>query len=177
MKSTKSAARYAKALLELAIEKNSLAAVESNVNAIIRAGEETSDFSMFLNSPLITGTKKLSILTTLFSDFENVTMDFLALVTKNGRESQIMAIAHSFNAQLKDYRGIIPVSIVSARKLEEATRKKIVAQIQKTVSGTLELTENVDESLIGGFIVRMGDKQIDASVLNQLARLKQELIK
>lgn len=177
MKSAKSAARYAKALLELAIEKNSLTAVESNVNAIIRAGEETGDFSMFLNSPLITGTKKLSILTTLFSDFENVTMDFLALVTKNGRESQIIAIAQSFNAQLKDHRGIIPVSIVSARKLEEATRKKIVAQIQKTVSGTLELTESVDESLIGGFIVRMGDKQIDASVLNQLARLKQELIK
>jgi len=62
MKSTKSAARYAKALLELAIEKNKLSVVENNVQAIIRAGEETRDFSVFLNSPLIKVDKKIAVL-------------------------------------------------------------------------------------------------------------------
>jgi len=99
------------------------------------------------------------------------------MVTKNGRENLIMFIAHSFEAQLKSHRGIVPVTIISARKLEDATRDKIVAKIQKSVDGTPELTEKIDESLIGGFIVRMGDKQIDASVSSQLMRLKQELVK
>jgi F-type H+-transporting ATPase subunit delta len=177
MKSTKSAARYAKALLELAIEKNKLSVVENNVQAIIRAGEETRDFSVFLNSPLIKVDKKIAVLTELFGDFDPMTLDFLSMVTKNGRENLIMFIAHSFEAQLKSHRGIVPVTIISARKLEDATRDKIVAKIQKSVDGTPELTEKIDESLIGGFIVRMGDKQIDASVSSQLMRLKQELVK
>lgn len=177
MKSTKSAARYAKALLELAIEKNKLNVVESNVQAIIRAGEETRDFSVFLNSPLIKVDKKIAVLKELFGDFDPMTLDFLSMVTKNGRENLIMFIAYSFEAQLKTHRGIVPVTIISARKLEGATRDKIVAKIQKSVDGTIELTEKIDESLIGGFIVRMGDKQIDASVSSQLMRLKQELVK
>lgn len=177
MKSTKSAARYAKALLELAIEKNKLEVVESNVNAIIHAGEETRDFSVFLNSPLIKVDKKIAVLHELFGNFDTMTLDFLGMVTKNGRENLIMFIAQSFQAQLKAHRGIVPVTIISAKKLESATRDKIVAKIQKTVEGKPELTEKIDEKLIGGFIVRMGDKQIDASVSSQLLRLKQELVK
>ena len=177
MKSTKSAARYAKALLELAIEKNKLNDVESNVQAIIRAGEETRDFSVFLNSPLIKVDKKIAVLKELFGDFEPMTLDFLSMVANNGRENLITVIAHSFQSQLKAHRGIVPVTITSARKLEAATRDKILAKIQKSVEGTPELTEKIDESLIGGFIVRMGDKQIDASVSSQLMRLKQDLVK
>jgi F-type H+-transporting ATPase subunit delta len=117
------------------------------------------------------------VLNELFGNFDTMTLDFLGMVTKNGRENLIMFIAQSFQAQLKAHRGIVPVTIISAKKLESATRDKIVAKIQKTVEGKPELTEKIDEKLIGGFIVRMGDKQIDASVSSQLLRLKQELVK
>ncbi|MBM3161263.1 MAG: ATP synthase F1 subunit delta [Bacteroidetes bacterium] len=177
MRSSKSAVRYAKALLELAIEKNKVDVVENNVNSIIRASQETSDFSAFLNSPLIKVDKKISVLNELFGDFDSITLDFLSMVTKNGRENLIMFIANSFVVQLKEFRGIVPITIVSARQLESATRNKILAKIQKMVHGTPEITEKTDESLIGGFIIRMGDQQIDASVASQLMRLKQELIK
>jgi F-type H+-transporting ATPase subunit delta len=177
MKSTKSASRYAKALLELAIEQQKLESIESNMSRILAAAKETNEFQVFLDSPIINLDKKVAVLNSLFGEFEPLTLTFLALITKNGRERLITEIAQSYISQVKEFKGIIPISITSARKLDEATKATILAKINATLTGTLEITELVDESLIGGFIVTMGDKQIDASVASQLARMKQELTK
>ena len=177
MKSTKSASRYAKALLELAIEQQKLESIESNMSRILAAAKETNEFQVFLDSPIINLDKKVAVLNSLFGEFEPLTLSFLALITKNGRECLITEIAQSYISQVKEFKGIIPISITSARKLDEATKATILAKINASVTGTLEITELIDESLIGGFIVTMGDKQIDASVASQLARMKQELTK
>ena len=177
MKSTKSASRYAKALLELAIEQQKLESIESNMSRILAAAKETDEFQVFLDSPIINLDKKVAVLNSLFGEFEPLTLSFLALITKNGRERLITEIAQSYISQVKEFKGIIPISITSARKLDEATKATILAKINASVTGTLEITELIDESLIGGFIVTMGDKQIDASVASQLARMKQELTK
>ncbi|MFM7682603.1 MAG: ATP synthase F1 subunit delta [Bacteroidota bacterium] len=177
MKSTKSAGRYAKALLELAQDQNKLEVVESNVNSILRASKESNDFQVFLNSPLIKVDKKIEVLNQLFSDFDALTLNFIALTTNNGRERLITEIANSFITQLKELRGIVPVSITSATPLDSKTRGVIMSKISASVKGKLEVEELVDKDLIGGFIVRMGDKQIDASVASQLNRMKQELTK
>ena len=177
MKSTKSASRYAKALLELAIEQQKLESIESNMSRILAAAKETNEFQVFLDSPVINIDKKVAVLNSLFGEFEPLTLSFLALITKNGRERLITEIAQSYISQVKEFKGIIPISITSARKLDEATKATILAKINASVTGTLEITELIDESLIGGFIVTMGDKQIDASVASQLARMKQELTK
>lgn len=177
MKSTKSASRYAKALLELAIEQQKLESIESNMSRILEAAKETNEFQVFLDSPIINLDKKVAVLNNLFGEFEPLTLSFLALITKNGRERLITEIAQSYISQVKEFKGIIPISITSARKLDEATKTTILAKINASVTGTLEITELIDESLIGGFIVTMGDKQIDASVASQLARMKQELTK
>ena len=102
-------------------------------------------------------------------------MDFIKLITKNGREEFLPEIAQSFEAQVKESRGIVPITIISAVKLDDATRSKIVAKVQETVKGELEIEEKIDTSLIGGFMVRMGDMQIDASIANQFNNLKQRL--
>lgn len=177
MKSTKSASRYAKALLELAIEQQKLESIESNMSRILAAAKETNEFQVFLDSPIINLDKKVAVLNSLFGEFEPLTLSFLALITKNGRERLITEIAQSYISQVKEFKGIIPISITSARKLDESTKATILAKINASVTGTLEITELIDESLIGGFIVTMGDKQIDASVVSQLARMKQELTK
>ena len=177
MKSTKSASRYAKALLELAIEQQKLESIESNMSRILAAAKETNEFQVFLDSPVINIDKKVAVLNSLFGEFEPLTLSFLALITKNGRERLITEIAQSYISQVKEFKGIIPISITSARKLDEATKATILAKINASVTGTLEITELIDESLIGGFIVTMGDKQIDASVVSQLARMKQQLTK
>ena len=97
------------------------------------------------------------------------------LITKNGRENLLPEIAEAFEAQVKTYKGIVPVTIVTAAPMSQQTKDMILSKVQATVSGILEVTEKVDPSLIGGFVVRMDDKRIDASVASQFTNLKQRL--
>lgn len=175
MKSTKSAIRYAKALLELSIENSNLEEVSSDMKRIVDSSNETNDFKVFLNSPVIKTDKKIEIMKVLFIGFEKLSMSFIELITKNKREYLLIEIAEAYIYLLKKHQKIVPVSIRSARKLEKGTLDEILNKMKSQVEGDFELSEEVDESLIGGFIVRMDDKQIDASVLTQLNRMKQEL--
>lgn len=175
MKPTKSAIRYAKALLELSIENSNLKEVSYDMKRIVESSNETKDFRVFLNSPVIKSDKKIEILKVLFVGFEKLTSSFIDLITKNKREYLLVEIADAYLYLLKKHQQIVPVSIKSARKLEKETLDQILNKMKSHVEGDFEVTEEVDESLIGGFIVRMDDKQIDASVLTQLNRMKQEL--
>lgn len=176
MKSTKSAGRYAKALLELALDQDKLALVEADMLQLIKMSEEVHDFHVFINSPLIQIDKKVAVIHSIFKDFNEVTLKFLALVTNNGREGAMIEIAKQFIAQLMSHRGIVPVTIISAQQLEDNTKAEILSKINSVVKGTPLITEEVDASLIGGFIIRMGDQQIDASVASQLQRMKQQFV-
>jgi F-type H+-transporting ATPase subunit delta len=142
---------------------------------IVESSNETKDFKVFLNSPVIKSDKKIEILKVLFVGFEKLTSSFIDLITKNKREYLLVEIAEAYLYLLKKHQQIVPVSIKSARKLEKETLDQILNKMKSHVEGDFEVTEEVDESLIGGFIVRMDDKQIDASVLTQLNRMKQEL--
>jgi len=175
MKSTKVASRYAKSLLEIALEQNNVDAVLGDMKFLIQTHDETRDFGIMIDSPLINADKKISIFELIFDQFEETSMKFVKLITKNGREDVLPEIARSFEAQVKEHRGIVPIVITSAVKLDEATKQKIVAKVQQTVKGELEIEEKIDPSLIGGFIVRMGDLQLDASIANQFNNLKQRL--
>jgi F-type H+-transporting ATPase subunit delta len=177
MKSTKAAGRYAKALLELALDQQKIEVIENNMQQIISVANEAHDFQVFLSSPLIKVDKKLEVIKSIFGNFDALSISFLEMVATNRRESLITEIASAFLSQLKEHRGIVPVTIISAKPLDAQTKAQITSKISASIKGTLEITENLDESLIGGFIVRMGDHQIDASVSNQLNRLKQELVK
>ena len=175
MKSTKVAARYAKALLELATEQNKVERIADDMRQLAHVNTEVADFAILLNSPVINSDKKMTIFKELFGSFDQLSMMFIELITKNRREYLLGEIAHSYEAQLKQSKGITPVTLISAVKLNEQTQKDIIGKVQASVKGTLEVTEEIDESLIGGFIIRMDDKQIDASVSSQLASLKQTL--
>ncbi len=175
MKSTKVASRYAKSLLEIALEQNNVDAVLGDMKFLIQTHDETRDFGIMIDSPLINADKKISIFELIFDQFEETSMKFVKLITKNGREDVLPEIARSFEAQVKEHRGIVPIVITSAVKLDESTKQKIVAKVQQTVKGELEIEEKIDPSLIGGFIVRMGDLQLDASIANQFNNLKQRL--
>jgi len=175
MKSTKSAIRYAKAILELSSETNAVDQVASDMERIVEAGNDTGDFQVFLNSPVIKTDKKISILKVLFSEFTELTMSFIELITKNKREYLLTEIASAFVNLLKKQNGIVPISVTSAVKLEKQTLNQILEKLKSHVDGEFEVTEEVDPALIGGFVVRMEDKQIDASIASQLNRMKIEL--
>ena len=175
MKSTKSAIRYAKAILELSSETNAVDQVAADMERIVEAGNDTGDFQVFLNSPVIKTDKKISILKVLFSEFTELTMSFIELITKNKREYLLTEIASAFVNLLKKQNGIVPISVTSAVKLEKQTLNQILEKLKSHVDGEFEVTEEVDPALMGGFIVRMEDKQIDASIASQLNRMKIEL--
>lgn len=175
MKSTKVAFRYAKSLLEIAQEQKNVDSVLGDMIFLLQASEDSKDFDMLLTSPIINATKKIEIFEKIFDQFETISMDFIKLITKNGREEFLLEIAQSFEAQVKESRGIVPITIISAVRLDDATRSKIVSKVQETVKGELEIEEKIDTSLIGGFMLRMGDMQIDASIANQFNNLKQRL--
>ncbi len=175
MKGSKIAGRYATALLELSIEQNKVDTVLADMNYLLEVNNETRDFQLLLDSPIVKGDKKIAIFGELFGQFEEISTSFVNLITKNGRESYLPSIAEAFDAQVKEYKGIVPITIVSASALESSTRDIILSKVEKSIKGQLEVTELIDSSLIGGFIVRMGDKQIDASVASQFNDLKQRL--
>ena len=175
MKVTKSASRYAKALLELAIENNKIDQVLADMQAIITANAETKEFQLFLDSPIINSDKKINVINEIFSQFDALSSSFVTLIAKNKRENALVQIADSFISQVKTHLGIVPVTLVSAQKLDDATKSAIIAKLEKSITGKLEIDEKNDTSLIGGFIVRMGDTQIDASVSTKLRNLQTSL--
>jgi len=175
MKGSKIAGRYATALLELSIEQNKVDQVLADMKYLLEVNNETRDFQLLLDSPIVKGDKKIAIFEELFGQFEEVSTSFVKLITNNGRESYLPTIAEAFDAQVKEHRGIVPITIISAVPLANSIKEIILEKVEKGVNGKLEVTELIDSSLIGGFIVRMGDKQIDASVASQFNDLKQRL--
>lgn len=175
MNSTKAASRYAKALLELAIEQGNLEKVAADMAYMHKVCSEEKEFVILLNSPIIKSDKKISIFNSLFGDFDRLSSMFIDLIAKNRREYMLGDIAASFDAQLKAHKGIVPVTLISAKVLNAKTKDMIMEKISASVKGKLEVNEEIDESLIGGFIVRMDDKQIDASIATQFKNLKQRL--
>ncbi len=175
MKSTKAASRYAKALLEIAIDQKKVDSILGDMNFISQVSTESNDFTMMLSSPIVKSDKKQTIFNIIFDQFEKESKDFIQLVLENRREEMLPAIAIAFDTLVKEYRGIVPITIVSAIKLEEATKEAILARVKAAVEGDLEVTEEIDKSLIGGFLVKMGDLHMDATVSNQFNNLKQRL--
>jgi F-type H+-transporting ATPase subunit delta len=175
MRGTKSAVRYAKALIELAIENNLVDQVNADMKQIIVANNETKDFQLFLDSPIVGSEKKLSILNELFPNHQKLTTSFIELIVNNKREKALAQIADSYITLVKEKQGIVSVTLTSAQALDASTKKSILDKLAVSIKGTLEIEEKIDSSLIGGFIIKMGDKQIDASISNKIKNLKTSL--
>ncbi len=177
MKSTKAAIRYAKALLEMSIEQKVIDLVSFDMTRILNVAESSRDFISFLNSPIIKTDKKIAVISKLFVNLHPLTAGFIALIVKNGRSQMLPNIAAGYSSLLESHRGIVSGSITSAVALDVQSRKKIMEKLAKTFTGELQLTEKIDPALIGGFIITIGDNQIDASVSSKIKNLRQELTK
>lgn len=177
MKGSKVASRYAKALLDLSIEQNVDGKVQDDMSQLVHLCEESRDLENLINSPIVDRRKKLEIFKTLFEGkMDKVSMSFMNLIIKNSREDLLPAIATSYVSLYKRHKGIVEVHLTSAAPLEKAAKDKILAKIKGIVDGEIELHESVDPELIGGFVVRIDDKQVDASIASQLTNLKNILL-
>jgi F-type H+-transporting ATPase subunit delta len=169
--------RYARSLMELATETGKLDKVREDIKSLIRVIEENRELRLFLKSPVIKADKKEKVFAQLFeSKFSPLTFGFLKLLARKGREGILYEIAKAFDEQYKKSKNIFTAVVISADGLDKATRSKMQELVEQQTNGEVELIEKVDPSAIGGFILRIGDKQIDRTVARQLSNLKKELI-
>lgn len=167
------ATRYAKSLIDFALEKGQLEAVNSDMIMFKNVCDNNRDFIVFLNSPLVNTDKKVSVLNALFEKQVNkMTLAFFHLLAKKRRETYLPGIATAFLEQYRTHKKILTVVITSAAGLDDTTRKKALELVKSQAKGEIELIEKVDKSIIGGFVLNIGDKQIDKSVSRQLLNLK-----
>ena len=170
------ASRYAKSLLDLSVEKGQLEAVYADMLQVKDVCENSREFINFLNSPLIKSDKKIATMKAVFDGkFNAITSGFLTIVATKRRESIIPEIAISFIEQYKAHKNILTAVITSASGLDAATRQKALELVKSQLNGEVELVEKIDNTIIGGFVLKIGDKQLDKSVARQLSNLKKEL--
>ena len=176
MNDSKISVRYSRALFQSALEEKILDKVNQDMIFIseICKAPETKEF---LSSPVITPSKKTEIFHKMFlGNVEPVTISLLDLLVKNGRESFIPAIARVFITDTMKFKGITKSQLTTAVKIDSKVKKQISDIISEVFSTKAELEENVDTEIIGGFILRIGDKYIDASIRNKLRKIKKELL-
>lgn len=170
--------RYAKSLIALSIEEDKLEVVYKDMVLISNTVNESKELELLLKSPIVKTDKKQEILSNIFGKkTTELTNKFLMLISSRKREAIIGDISNSFVDQYKIIKKIIVTEITSAIKLDDSQKKKILELLNTDESSSVEVVENIDPSIIGGFIVRVDDKQIDASISRKLDDLKQDFSK
>ena len=174
MKQSKIATRYAKSLLGLVLEKNLLDETVNDMEFVKSVCSTNKDFRMLLKSPVVKTDKKLNIFNQVFSNSLNeLSIDFIKIITTKKREMHLEGIAESFIRQYKSYKKIETATVTTAVEIDDKTRKEILSYISKHGNKNIELTEIIDKNIIGGTIIKMGDKQLDTSISRTIKELKQ----
>lgn len=170
------ASRYAKSLIDLGVEQNNLEQLHGDINTI-KSALASRDLSLLVQSPIIKADKKNQIFDKIFSGkIDKVTMAFLQILTKKGREVTLPEIVTSFLDQYKKHKKITSVKLTTA----SAVGQSFIDSIKKTLldsnetENVVEIDAKVDEDLIGGFVIEIGDKLYDASVLHKLNSVKKQ---
>lgn len=175
MRHTKVASRYAKSLLGFAAEKGELDQVYADMELVAATCDQCRDFELLLNSPIVKTDKKEAIITEVFKGkLTKMSAAFMDIITRKRREYLLFDIATEFVRQYKAAKNIVIAEVSTAVGLDEKLRKKVFALVE---GDNVEIIENVDEELIGGVIVRVGDKQVDASILRQINELRKDFAK
>ena len=178
MKETRVALRYAKSLISLAEERNIIELVKEDMQTVLSVCEESEAFTNMLKSPIVKADRKSAILNEIFSkEVCDLSLAFLNIVVEKRREPILAAIASSFMDLYNESKKIVKATVVTAITITDTIKTQVLAQL-KLVAGDSEvlLEERVDETIIGGFVLRIGGREFNASIANKLQQLKREFV-
>ena len=165
------AGRYAKSLMDTCVEKNNLDVIYNDIKGV-QETLDNKDISMLLKSPIISPTKKKNVFKAIYAGkVDELTLNFLNLVVNKGREAALPQMCEAFIQQYRVKNNIASAKVITATKLTEEKLNTIKASLNLQAT-SFEIEEEIDESLIGGFIIVMGDKRYDASVKHKLNKLR-----
>jgi len=172
------ATRYAKSLIDLAKERNQLEAVYNDMLFLQALCKVSRDFSNLLRSPVVKPDKKEAIVTAVTKGkIGELTAAFNKLLINKGRESNLPEITVAFIDQYKQLKDIHTVKLTTAAPVSEEIKKQLISRIQsQTNMSNIDLETEVDEELIGGFVLEIGDQLVDASILYDLNKIKKQFL-
>ncbi len=174
----RAALRYAKAALNLAQQQNKADKINQDMQLIENTIAENKELQSFLNNPVFKAEDKLKTLDAIFGDkIDEITKGIVKLLVKNKRLALLPFVAKQFQNLYKKAQNVATAVVTTAVPLTDALKKKVLEKIKKETNKEVSLENVVDDSIIGGFVLQIGDKQIDASISGKLNNLSRKFEK
>lgn len=168
--------RYAKALHLHAWSANNEEDVYACVNILINNFESFPEIAETLTNPAISPENKREVLVTASGiNIPQEFSDFINLLLKNGRESEVLRILMSYRDLYRKTRNINRCRLTTAVETDNATDKGVISFVKKITGGDVEIEKRTDPSIIGGFILEIGNRVLDASISGRLKEIRREL--
>ena len=174
MAGTRAAIRYAKAILDISNSKGVVELVNNDMKLIASTINANEELNTFIQSPTTTVEVKEKALLEVFSGVNAVTQGLFHLLFENKRFEILEAIALEYNKLSDEMNGIEVAKVTTAIPMDATLEAKVLAKIATLSDKKITIENIIDASIIGGFILRIGDKQYNASVANRLQVLKRE---
>ena len=177
MATSRIATRYSKSLLDLATANNTLDAVKGDMEVIVSICAESKELRSLLNNPIVRVEDKKAVLDKVFANVDTSTRSFISLLADKRREGELANVAANFIASYNEMKGIASATVVTATALTGdvlATMKSYVSTLLGKTD--IDLTNDVDPTIIGGIIIKHEDKLLDKSVSKELREIRKQLI-
>lgn len=174
MKLSRAASRYAKAILDLAVEKEQAAMVNDDMKGILATISSNKELSHFLSSPLLKSEQKRAALKQVFSNTNEITLKAFDLIVDNKRADILSDIAMKYIIRYEEMNKREIATVTTAVEITSELEAKVLAKAKVLAGKEITLKKEVDASILGGFILRVGDQEINASVASKLGALKRE---
>lgn len=170
------AKRYARALFEVAENRQIIDVVGQELAEIRNTVESSVELQQFLTHPQVSAEEKKSVLEKLFGEkFKQETMHFLSLLVDRRRESVLQDVTEEYIRLANEARGVADATVTSAKPLSDQEKQRLAEKFGQLLNKTLRLENTVDPAIIGGLVIRIGDRLYDGSVAGKLAQFQQSL--
>ena len=178
MKKARASIRYAKAFLQLSKEQNCLEHSFSDMSFLERICSENRELTLLLKSPIVKTDQKIKIFNEIFEKkVQPLSIDFVRIIIKKKREYLLPAIAKIFVDLYKIEKNIVTATVTTAAPISSILKDKIIRYVKSRNKNKVELIEVVDNNIIGGAIIRIGDKELDTSIASDISELRQSFNK
>ena len=174
MNESRVALRYAKAILDLAVENKVTEIIENDMRSVISTITDSVDLQAMLASPVIDSEAKKNALSAVFKDSDALMEKLFSLLAANKRIALLKNVAQKYISLNKALKGQNVAYITTTIPLTGDLEKKIIVQITSLTGKKVTVENNIDKSILGGFLLRIGDLRYDASISNKLSGLKRE---
>ncbi|MDG1714996.1 ATP synthase F1 subunit delta [Lacinutrix sp.] len=176
MGGSRAAIRYAKAVLSLAQDQKTTDVVNNDMKLIAKTIAENIELSDVLNSPVVSPSIKKSALLEIFKGINPLTANAIDTLMSNKRIALLPEVAKQYSVLFDKLTGTELATVTTALPLTEDLKVKVLAKVKELTGKEVAVENIIDENILGGFVLRVGDLQYDASILNQLSKLKREFI-